>query len=308
LLAGKTVLVTGATGRLGRDLTARVESFGARVLPLVLPGYPDRPKTVPWISQTPPLRVADAADLDRLPRPDHVVNLHWRVNRALPMTESILEEVKASLHHPAFLWEWLRQNPPVSFVNCSTIMVFGRTHRGPISADTEPEPSTPYGIAKLTGEKFFNAYLDTGNTALVHLRLSSVCSYGEHPTHLVSRLLSSVLDGVRIQVNVAHAVNLLYIDDAVDALVSAMLRDGPGRLIAAAESRRIVDVARAVERLTGTTLNADFVDLAPGAPDPEFVSDLAALQAPWTRRTPLEVALEHILEEHRRARGESHPS
>lgn len=308
MLAGKTILVTGATGRLGRDLTARLESLGARVLPLVLPGYPDRPKAVPWISRTPPLPVADSADLDRLPRPHHVINLHWRVNRALPMTEGILEEVKTSLHHPAFLWAWLQQHPPASFVNCSTILVFGRTHRGSISAATEPEPSTPYGIAKLTGEKFFNAYLAGTSTAVIHVRLSSVCSYGEHPSHLVSRLLSSALDGVRIQVNAAHAVNLLYIDDAVDVLVSAMLRERGGRLIAAPESRRIVDVARAVERLTGTTLNADFIDLAPGAPDPEFVSDLTALQAPWTRRTPLEVALEHILEEHRRARGESHTS
>ena len=308
MLAGKTVLVTGATGRLGRDLTARLESLGARVLPVVLPGYPDRPKTVSWISPTPPIRVADAADLDPLPQPHHVINLHWRVHRTLPMTEGILEEVKASLHHPAFLWAWLQKNPPASFVNCSTIMVFGRSHRGPISAATEPEPSSPYGIAKLTGEKFFSAYLEGTSTSVVHVRLASVCSYGEHPTHLVSRLMSSAQDGVRIQVNVAHAVNLLYIDDAVDVLISAMLRDKPGRLIAAPESRRIVDVARAVERLTGKTLNADYVDLAPGAPDPEFVSDLPALQAPWTRRTPLEVALEQILKEHRGARGESHTS
>jgi nucleoside-diphosphate-sugar epimerase len=259
---------------------------------------------VPWTAGILPLPVHGPADLHDLPHPHHVINLHWRVNRALPMTEAIVEEVSAGVHRPAFLWEWLRKHPPASFVNCSTILVFGRSHRGPISAATEPEPSTAYGIAKLTGEKFFTAYWAGLPTAVVHIRLSSVCSYGEHPSHLVSRLLSSALDGVPIQVNAAHAVNLLYIDDAVDVLANAALRDTGGRFIAAPESRRIADIAQMVERLTGKTLNAEFVDLAPGVPDPEFVSDLAALQAPWVRRTPLEVALGRILDE-RQARGES---
>jgi len=295
------VLVTGATGRLGRDLTARLEERGATPLPLVLEGYPDRPKSVPWIASTPPRPVRSRADLEDLPTPDAALHLHWKVDRTRPFGEQVEREVAWNVTGPAFLWEWLRERGTARIVNGSSVRVFSPRNRNPIDRDTEPLPTTPYGVAKLAGEAFLGAFFE-GGADVVHVRLGSVCSHGEHPSQLMTRLVTSVLTGERIRVNRGHVAHLLYIDDAVDALLGALTRPEPGRYLAVGPAVPIVDVAALVEREAGRSLNAEYVDLAPGVPDPEFVSDLERLREPWARRTVLQDAARRMLDEARRSR------
>ena len=47
MLSGSTFLITGATGRLGAELTRRIEELGGGVIPLILGSYPDQPKRTP---------------------------------------------------------------------------------------------------------------------------------------------------------------------------------------------------------------------------------------------------------------------
>ena len=77
MLSGKTFLITGATGRLGRDTVMRLETLGATVLPLVLHGYPHKPKRVEWLAKSEPIIVSRAEDLNDLDVPDYVINFHW---------------------------------------------------------------------------------------------------------------------------------------------------------------------------------------------------------------------------------------
>jgi nucleoside-diphosphate-sugar epimerase len=294
---GRTFLVTGATGRLGRDLTARLEELGASVLPLVLEGYPPLPKTLPWIARTRPIVVRGADDLAALPAPDHVVHLHWRVDRTRPFAEQVVRELEWNVGRPVFLWDWLRaRGSVVSFVNCSSIRVYSHMNPGRITSRTEPRPATPYGVAKLAGEAFFDAYLD--KMAVTHLRLCSVCSFGEHPSQLMSRLAAGTFGEERVRVNAGHSVNLLYIDEAVDLIANAALLGRQGRFVIAAPPCPVTEVARTFEQLSGKRLDAEFVDLAPGVPDPEFESDLAAFRADWVRVTSLEEGMRKIIAQH----------
>ena len=69
MLSGKTFLVTGATGRLGCELVSRLEELGANVAPLILDGYPHKPKRVQWKAKIHPIPISDANDLDKLLKP-----------------------------------------------------------------------------------------------------------------------------------------------------------------------------------------------------------------------------------------------
>jgi len=300
VLDGKGVLVTGATGRLGRDLCHRLESLGAEVTPVILPGYPLAPRNVPWTAGAVPVEIEDRKDLEALPVPDDVIHLHWLVDRSRPFAEQIENEIRWNVTGPIFLWDWLKDHGVPGFVNVSSIRVFGTRNRNPISAATEPLPSTPYGIAKLAGEAFFGAYFPEA-TVVTQARLGSVCSHGEHPTQLITQLVASAEDGARIKVNAGHEATLLYIDEAVDLLIEMIRRRPGGRHLLVAPPRPITEIAALVERITGRPLQADQVDLAPGTVDPEFVSDLETFHAGWTRRVDLEEAIRRMLADYRKA-------
>ena len=296
MLSGKTFLITGATGRLGCDLTARLEELGASVHPIILEGYPIRPKLVPWIAESQPLEVRDKEALDALPRPDYAINLHWKVDRSRPFAEQIVNQLDWNVHRLEFVWQWLKDQSVEHFVNCSTIRVFSPLNDNPISSRTEPHPTTPYGIAKLAAEKFFAAFFSDSSTTVAHLRLCSVCSFGEHPSQLMSQLASSALDGARIRVNTGHSANLMYIDEAVDIIINAALLGNPDRRLAVTPSRSIDEIAKLFEGISGTALNAEYIDLVRGAIDPEFISDIDTLRADWVRVTPLHEAITRILQ------------
>jgi len=294
LLSGRRILVTGATGRLGTELCRRVEELGGEPIPLVLDGYPEHPKSGTWTAAAPPRPVRGAADLRGLPDPDAAVHLHWKVDRSRPFAEQVENEIRWNVTGPAFLWEWLRERAPRALVNVSSIRVFGPANPNPVRADDPPRPDTPYGAAKLLGEVFLDAWF--GESAAVgHLRLGSVCSPAEHPSQLMSRLAASLVEGTRITVNAGHLVNLLDIQEAVDRILAAALLPARGRYLVVAPPRPVEVIARLMEAAAGSRLNADFTDLAPGVPDPEFISDLDRLGGDWIRKVPLETAAARIL-------------
>jgi nucleoside-diphosphate-sugar epimerase len=297
LLSGKTFLVTGATGRLGCDLTPRLESLGARVLPLVLPPYPRVPENdVVWKAATEPIDVRDEEDLSRLTPPDHVVHLHWWVDRTRSFDDQVRGEVRQNVTDLEYLWDWVKRHPVRSFVNCSSIRVFGRLNPNPIDASAEPRPESPYGTAKAIGERYFDTAFAGHGMEVVQLRLCSVCSHGEHPSHLMSRLLRSAFHGGRVKVNTGHSANLIYIDEVVDVVINAALSGSTGRFLITTPETAIDEIARRVEAVTGRELAADYVDLAPGATDPVFVSDIDRFRADWVRVTPLDEAIRRMAE------------
>jgi nucleoside-diphosphate-sugar epimerase len=296
MLSGSTFLITGATGRLGAELTRRIEELGAGVLPLILGSYPDQPKRIPWFARAEPLRVTRREDLMSLPRPDYVINCHWEVARDLPFAEQLAFEVDRNIRALGPLWDWLSLQKVRSFVNISSIKVFGRSNANPISLETEPRPSTPYGIAKLAAEKFFDAYFRDRGIPVAHLRMCSVMAAGSHPSHLTSQVLASMFHGKRIRINKGHLTYFLYIDDAVDLIIEAAVGTHEGRLNLVSEGFDNEWIAGLFSEIAGRAIDAEYVDLMPGIIDPVFISDIDKVRAGWVRRTPVENAIRKIVQ------------
>jgi len=296
MLSGSTFLVTGATGRLGAALTYRIEELGAHVVPVIFGGYPDRPRRIPWPARTAPLRIGHPGDIQDLPRPDYVINCHWEVARNLRFAEQLAFEVDRNLRAIDALWDWLASQKPRAFVNVSSIRIFGPLNAGPISSETEPRPATPYGIAKLAAEKFFDAHFRDSGVSVGHLRLCSVMAAGSHPSQLASRLISSMFQGQKIRINKGHLTYVLYIDEAVDLLVEAAVRAKSGRFNIVSAGSPNETIAELFGKIAGRAIDAEYLDLAPGVEDPVFISDADEFRAGWVRRTPLEDAIRKTVE------------
>lgn len=291
-------MVTGATGRLGCEIVARLEEFGASVFPLVLPGYYSTPKRIEWNCKAEPIFVNGPSDLHNLPDPDYLINLHWHVNRRLSFSYQLLYELDYNIHRLEFLWNWLKGKLLKRFINVSSTKVFSHLNTNPIKADSEPRPVSPYGIAKKAAENFFDANFYKSNFPVAHLRLCSVASYGEHPSHLLSQLILSVLNQQKISINVGHYSNILYIDDAIDLIINAALEAKRRFYILAPERIKNDTIADVFERITNFELNADYIDLTPGIDDPLFINDIPKLSAGWIRKTTLDVMIQRLISQH----------
>ena len=296
MLAGKTFLVTGATGRLGCELVLRLENLGATVQPLVLPGYPLEPKRVAWEARSRLLPVYGRQDLDALRKPDYVINFHWIVDRSLSCTDQLLFEIANNIHRLAFFWEWLADKSLIRFLNISSIRVFSHLNNNPISSGTDPRPLSPYGIAKLTAEHFFDACFAQSGWPVVHLRSCSVTSFGEHPSHLMSRLYASACENEKIVLNSGHTSTIIYIDEIVDLIIQAALSADSPRYILTTEPVAIDRIASVFEKIGGKKITADYRDLQPGIPDQLFASDSERLRTYWTRSTSLASMIKHYID------------
>lgn len=299
MVVGSTFWVTGATGRLGCELTARLEELGANVVPLVLPGYPKAPRRWPWTAAVAPVAVASQHDLGRLAAPDHVLNAHWCVNRGLGDADELVDAIDTNIRRPAFLWEWLADSGCRRFVNVSTTKVFGPRNRSPVTAGTDPRPDTGYGLAKLTGEHWFDASLHGTSVVPVHVRLCSLAAAGGHPSQLLPRLLDSAFANRPMTVNRNHEVRIAHVAEAVDLLIATAVSAEPGPIVVAPPPASVERIARLVESEAGRTLNAVYLE-DEAAREPELLENTASLTSDWIRRYGLEELVAAVVAERSR--------
>lgn len=298
MLSGKSFAITGATGRLGCETTARLEELGADVIPIVLNGYPQKPKRVKWTAKSDPIMIKDERDLKDIKPPDYVINFHWRVDRQLSFTDQLKYELDRGVHRISYFWDWIKKASCIRFVNISSTKVFSHLNSNPISSETDPRPISPYGVAKLTAERFLHAYFHQSDFPAIHLRLCSVASYGEHPTQILSQLFFSAFEDRPIKINSNHTMNILYIDEAVDLIINTALQAEKSVYILTTPLIAVGEIAARFEKISGNKLNADHVDLNPGVMDPVFQSDIHLLSASWIRKTALDSMIEKIIDQY----------
>ncbi len=298
LLKGKTYWITGATGRLGTEVSYRLEELGAEVVPLILPNHYPSPKRVKWAAKSSPIIVKNNSELASLPKPSHIINFHWLVNRSLSFSEQLLYEFKMNIHNNAFLWDWIKDKSIESFLHISTIKIYSHLNQGPILNTTEPRPVTPYGLIKFFSEKFFDAIFQGSAFRVSHLRLGSIASFGENPAQLITRLFNSAFNDKYIKVNINHKAHLIYIDDITDLIINTSLVNSERTYNLVSEGWLNEEIAKTFERISGRTLKVDYIDLYPDQKDLKFISDINELKADWIRKTPLELMIRKIIDQY----------
>ena len=280
---------------MGREICLRLEELDAKIIPIILEGYPELPKRVEWKSITQPIKIYNKEDLEKIEIPDYIINFHWQVDRSKSFTDQLIYEINSNIYKHSFFWDWLKVVQPTKFINISTIKIFSELNQNPVSSASIPEPLTPYGIAKVTGEKYFTAVFHKSVTKVINLRLGSVSSYGEVPTQLLTQLFNSIFNKKKITVNKGHISNILYIDEVIDLIINSALLDDIENYLVVGNAYLNEYISKRFEEIAKRKLNADFIDLSPGTVDSIFISDLNRLQSVWTRSYSLDSMIELII-------------
>jgi nucleoside-diphosphate-sugar epimerase len=219
------VLVTGANGFVGRAVVRRLAAEGHRVRAAIRGGPALDVESI---------RIGDIdGDTDWAPaldRIDAVVHLAARVHvvdarapgraaEALAAARRINRDGTARLAHSC--------GREIRFVLMSSIRaVVDESHPTAIDERTSPQPTTPYGISKLEGERELAAAAHERRFSWIALRPPLVI--GEGVGGNVRRLMASIRRGLPLPLAAVHnRRSTIYVGNLADAVRRALEPDAP---------------------------------------------------------------------------------
>jgi nucleoside-diphosphate-sugar epimerase len=109
------------------------------------------------------------------------------------------------------------------FVNISTSSVYGTYATG--SEETEPKPTSYYGVTKLAAEQLALSYQRTQGFPVCSLRLFSVYGPRERPEKLYSKLIQAIIEDREFPLyegSEHHQRSYTYVGDVVDGFVAVL--------------------------------------------------------------------------------------
>ncbi|MCX8174633.1 MAG: NAD-dependent epimerase/dehydratase family protein [Candidatus Micrarchaeota archaeon] len=258
------VLVSGATGRLGKALVARLLERGWDVRAVVRPGRE---------GSLPPMVQKVEHDLSVAPLPASAFEGMANAAHLAGLVGDHPYE-KLYLHNAVGTKNFLSACPSnIRTVVASSIAVYGRHEGQVVDESFEPKPDTPYGKSKLMAERF--ACQCSDRSPVVLLRFGMIYGPGFYEGYFP--VLSALEKGrMKILGSGKNRIPLVYVDDAVEAILLSF-----SARVASGEKYNIVGP----DTLTQEELLAIAAqELGVGAPSDRIspaIASLAATCAGW---------------------------
>lgn len=209
------IVVTGASGFIGRSLVADLRSRGIAVRPVFRPGSPGGEGAAV-------ARLDHAEDwpsvLDGAEAVVHLAahNPSWRDRRALADAQAFR---KVNVEGTASLAEATRRAGVARFVFVSSARVYGGG--GPFDETAECAPTDPYGLSKLEAERALKQALGDGATGWTILRPPVV--YGPGRGGAIGLLDRMVRGGLPVPLAGRNARrSLVYLGNLISAIRSCL--------------------------------------------------------------------------------------
>lgn len=268
----KRVLITGADGFLGSNLTKDLLSSGAKVTTLSRRGIGRRSLlTLEDLSKK--IAHQEIGSVENFKRLDELIRSHsieviYHL-AALPLVEvgrdNPVKTFEVNIRGTWNILEAARQNEVSKIVAVSTTHVYGDNPHLPYREAFYPQPSRPYETSKACADLLAQCYADTYGLGVEIPRFVNIYGPGDsNVTRIVPKTIQSVLSGKKPTIwNNGAVRDFLYIDDAVRALTILVEKDlhlkkrnrifnfGSGKPIAIDELvKTIVKVANLDESIT----------------------------------------------------------
>lgn len=255
------VLITGGCGFIGSMLARRLLQAGAKVtlVDSLIPLYGGNLANIADIRDQVWLNIADVRDPHAMAQlirnQDYLFNLAGQTSHVDSMTDPFTDlEINATAQ--LSILEAVRKfNPSIRIVFASTRQLYGKPQYLPVDEKHPIVPVDINGIHKLAGEGYHMLYHKVYGIASTCLRLTNTYGPGMRVKDARQTFLGIwvklLLNGQSIQVfgDGEQLRDFNYVDDAVDALVSAALRKEAVGEVMNLGSSEVTGLRRLAERL-----------------------------------------------------------
>jgi UDP-glucose 4-epimerase len=298
-------LVTGGAGFIGSALANRLAQEGhhVRVIDDLSAGDPNR--LLPEIN----LARGSVTDKPKLWRLLDKVDCVYHLAARVSVPESILyprEYESTNVGGTVALMEAMRDAGVQRVVLASSGAIYGEQPHQPVTEDMAPRPSSPYAVSKLAAEYYVSTIGSLWGIETVALRIFNAYGPGQPipPAHApaIPQFMKQALGGGSLVVfgEGEQTRDFVYIDDVVEALVTAATADGIDRQVINVGLGRETSVnalVQAIEGATGREAHILHVRAESGGVS-RLVADLT-LARNWLRYEPqvdLEMGLRLLVE------------
>lgn len=225
-LSGRHVAVTGAAGFLGTYLCRKLDGVGSKVLRI--DNRPSRElhagaPRVNYRDDIIPLDVADAGVGSQLL--DNSCDLIFHLAGSAYAASSVSDpaaDFEANLRATVALLDTLRK---IEYRGCliftSSAAVYGEPCNIPITEDTPVSPISPYGLSKLSSERYIDLYAKLYGFRCVIARLFSLYGPGQRKQVVFDLVRKALSKNPQVVVlgDGSETRDFVYVEDAAEALL-----------------------------------------------------------------------------------------
>jgi GDP-4-dehydro-6-deoxy-D-mannose reductase len=232
------IIVTGATGFIGKHLVPRLRVDGHKVYP-VASKYGDIAEPTTWRGF-----------------PDANVVVHLAARTFVPDSWSrSAEYLRINLLGTVQALEFCRtQGARLVFLSS---YMYGEPKFLPITESAELAARNPYALSKLLAEKACQFYAENFGVRVTILRPFNAYGAGQSPTFIVPSIIAQALTGATIRVmDLAPKRDYIYVKDLVE-VISTVINSNSGDgifNIGSGISHSVAELIAAIQGVLGTTL------------------------------------------------------
>jgi UDP-glucose 4-epimerase len=297
-------LVTGGAGFIGSHLVDRLVDAGHDVI--VLDNFSTgRTKNLSRSLRRQNLQVV-RADIRKIPRSFvkrlRGVDIVCHLAAVTSVQQSVRDPVfttEANLVGTLNVLQAAKALKAERVVFASSAAVYGRPRTFPIAEDAIVSPISPYGASKAASELYLRSFVENHGIEAVSLRYFNV--YGPRQTAsqysgAISIFAKRALNQQPLQIfgDGSQTRDFIFVSDIVDATIASIETTLENRTfnIASGNETTVLELARAIQRITGSTTGLEFLPLRTGD-IPRSVADTARAKKElgFEARTSLEDGL-----------------
>ncbi len=255
-----SVLMLGGTGFIGSAVSRLLASEGYNIT-IVTRRQPEMPD--PWSAEVEWIN-GDASDPNLydsiLDGATHVVYLLTGLS-PVESNRTPLMDITQSLTPLLLLLDALRQRPHIKLIFLSSGgTVYGNPRTLPVSEDHPTDPTSSYGILKLTAEKYIGMYAELYGIQARILRIAN--AYGPRQRTgrgqgVIGEFVNSILENRPLTIfgDGGSVRDYIYVDDVAIAVAAALKSQGPRVMnIGTGVGTSLLQLHQLFEDILGTSL------------------------------------------------------